>query len=55
MLSSGILSDKFGRRHVTMGGILLLALSSLGFIFVRSYELFLVLTFLAAVGESGTN
>jgi MFS family permease len=52
-LSSGLLADQFGRRHVTMTCLLLLALSSLGMVFARNYEVYIVMSFLIAVGQAG--
>ena len=52
-LSSGLLADKFGRRHVIMGSILLVALSSLGIYFVHDYIGYVILEIFLAFGITG--
>jgi AAHS family benzoate transporter-like MFS transporter len=53
-LSSGLLADKFGRRHVSMCCLLLLAIASLLMIFAHDYPTFAVASFFVAFGETGS-
>jgi MFS family permease len=53
VLASGLLADEFGRRHVTMMALLVLAVSSLALYFVKSYALYAIFSFFSAIGQSG--
>jgi MFS transporter, FSR family, fosmidomycin resistance protein len=49
---AGFLVDRFGARPVLLGGLGMLSLAVTGYSFAPSYEIFLVLTFLAGMGNS---
>jgi OCT family organic cation transporter-like MFS transporter 4/5 len=52
-LITGLLADKFGRRHVTMTCVFVMNVSSLGMIFVSSYELYAFLLFMIGGAQAG--
>ena len=53
MLLYGPLSDRYGRRRLLLGSLLLYILASVGCIWVASVEQLIVLRFLQAVGGAG--
>ena len=53
MLLYGPLSDRYGRRRLLLGSLLLYNLASVGCIWVASVEQLIVLRFLQAVGGAG--
>lgn len=49
---AGFLVDRFGARPVLLGGLGMLSVAVTGYSFAPNYEIFLVLTFLAGMGNS---
>ena len=52
---AGFLVDKFGARPILFLGFLLIALATAAFAFANSYQLMLVLSFLAGLGNISTD
>lgn len=49
---AGFLVDRFGARPILLGGLCMLSLSVAGYSIAPNYESFLVLTFIAGIGNS---